>query len=395
VNSITADSITLTSLLSSDASITIRTIHEGTTTKVYGSVSIVVNNVQSTSFLLNASAIIVQNAIAALGYNNISVVRLNADLNGHYSWRIFWADPRMPILDAYLSPTIVAQTNLIFPIYAREGVTLKWEHDLPIHEIQQIHNDRSFIGSITCTLLGATITFQATDGDSQVQQKFNLMSALYGNVIIQSNLLDATFSTTDRLAIFSEYPTNLARMNCVGLVAATNVIQVRTVQNGSLVPLGGHFKIGRLLSNGDYNYSIPISALSTTQIDVENAVSSLYSNGAVTVTLDVNQVKRKTWIVTFSGPTVGGDIPPLGVLSNLTGINAYAIANVSVHGAQPVGSVILTYGMRNVSLPVNSEAFVVADELASILPGIILHIYVYIYIYLYMYIYININTYIH
>jgi hypothetical protein len=69
----------------------------------------------------------------------------------------------------------------------------------------------------------------------------------------------------------------------------------------------------------------------------------------------------------------------IGILSNLTGINAYARTNVSVHGAQPVGRVTLTYG----------------KEIYILCIYINIYICIYVYIYICIYIYIYIYTYIH
>lgn len=370
VNSATASSITLRSELSSDAMITIQKITQGTTKKISGNISVIINNIESPSFHLNASATSVQNAISALGYENISVIRLNPDLNGLYSWRIFWMDSNMPLLDAYLSPPLAPQTNQIFPPYTRQGVSFNWEYELPVHEIQQIDNDRTFTGIISCKIHNSTVTFHSTDGDVSVQSKFNQVNnSSYGNVIVQSNFHNSTGTTTERLVIFTAYLSNVGEMTCVGIAGGSDVIKVRTVQNGSLVPLGGTFKIGRQLRDGGYNYSAPISALAGGALEVETAVNGLYGDGAVIVSMDVAEVHRRVWSVTFAGSGVGGDIPLLGVQSLLTGVNAYATTNVTVHGVQPEGSVILNYGSTNISLPVASEAFVVADQLSSLLSG--------------------------
>lgn len=360
INSEEASSVTLRSALSSDSQLTVTYVTEGSTENLYGNIALIIDGVQSSSFFINSTALVVQQAITALGYNT-TVTRLPIDYNGLYSYRVYFDDYKMPIIDAYLSPSLSPQTNEIFPTYTRQGVLFDWEYSLPVHNIQLISTPIALTGSVTCTVLAISVTFQASDIDSVVQTAFNL-NTIYGSVIVSSNITQNSSATTiERYVIYTDYLSSLGSITC------DNSATVTVVQDGALAALGGSFKIGREVA-GSYNYSIDVSTTATTS-EIQAAVSSLFDGASMDVTAGVATTTELSWTVTFSGSTVGGDIPLLSVMSNLTGTNSYALSEDVVQGSQPNGSVVLSYGARNISLPVLSEDFFIRDELAALLTG--------------------------
>jgi hypothetical protein len=281
-----------------------------------------------------------------------------------------------------------------------------------------------------------TVTFSMSENQQSVQAVFNTLQEVIGQVVVIRNntMYDGVFLSSSIYAIQHQvssfwwnivfldvFKSSSVSMQCTSSTSSNsnnnsnnnngvngkNSVSVIVAQQVSAVPLNGYFEIGRVMRNTNNNtetviYTNPLS-VSSSPATIAAAIGTQLFSDANAVKVSVNHVlsqSKISWLVTFVGMGVGGNIPSLITrMTNIVGMNPYSTVIETQPGAQATGVVILSSipittassasttssststGLHSqsetqsqISVPVDSDSITVANKIQSMLEGSITNV---------------------
>jgi len=369
--------VTLFSAWSRDSSIQVKKVTSGRTIPLVGNASISYDGVTS-FFSVNASETVVERAFNDVGFSDVSVVRSEEDENGICSWEVsINPDVGPSFLDYSLAPAVSVDPAQIIPVYARGYLSIEWVVAPPKHHIQRVVVEAGSGDTVTCTgtfdSTGFTVIFTGADDAAGIETAFNVHEASFGHVsVVFEN------ETSSVESIFTIYPSYLVIFDTLPAINDMDALSCGTeatavvIQSSNLVDLSGDFTIGIADSDG-------VVAMNGTPMDKDVSESVLTDsiNEAiglgleVEVNIETDTAFEKSWLVTFSGAGVGGDVPDLIIdSSNLNGTHLTAGSAEVTKGNQPTGLVRISHNRdvpaSDVYIPVLSDSDTITARLADI-----------------------------
>lgn len=352
--------VTLHSQWSMDSSVAITVVSPSSTERLRGELSLSVGE-QSTAFFSmdHASS---DDMVQLFEDINIpvSVSRELSDPNGHFSWLITFLNATVPFVDSLLSPSLQVATYNAYPIGSRDRITFSWEFapSPPSHCVQRIVPTGAAVSCILKHLSGATraVSFSSYDDQSAIQSSFNSAVSLFGAI----SLVRDTPGSLEQswLVLFETYASYMEPIVCSNAA-------VTLLQNSSLTPLDGDFTVQVLDAGGGVNSTT--LQLGASSSDLQSALNGILGPNSVLVSTAVASYGLSSWLVTFIGANVGGDIDLMKVTyTNST--QRYIHVQEVVAGSEPQGTVhLLTSTGTSLEVPVNSSALDLEYAFASVL----------------------------
>jgi len=335
---------TLVSEWSKDSKVTVVTELQGDFERMVGQVTLSVGQATTLSLDINNDD---GNTIAAaldyVGIRGCTVTRGEYDVNYHRTWSITFPSSIVPYMDTLYVPSLYIETKNVFPIYSRSNVIFDWLQKPVQHEIQDVlaKNSSTNVACKMPNLLGQTgsnptITFKVTDTQQSIYNKFNPSPSLFwGRVEV---IKDAASPNKVRF-MYATSTSNFSLLKC-----GTNA-NVYSVQNSSLIPLSGSFKLRLIDKNGTF-YETPTISLPTTLQTLETEINSnvpKFSQQIMFTQPTASTSMKQSYLFTFVGDYVGGDVNMIEVITtSLSGTNAYALMNENVKGNE-IGGLVTIY----------------------------------------------------
>jgi hypothetical protein len=377
--------VTLRSAFSRDSSIVIQTTTLGTTSKLSGDIAVLIDGKRSSFFNYDANEIIVGNALYELGINEFTMSTLPPDVNGLVSYDItFTLDSDLDFLDKSVAFDLSVDTTYLFPTSSRPFITFDWLVPPPSHEIQFIavvDTAVSLICSVTVKQQAVQIIVNAPLSTGKLNVAFKMQDESLGRVIVTqvdqkkmpaSILSSITGSRIFWRLVFVDFVGYLPRISC-------NQADSYVYQKSLLSALNGTFSILRT-DDSKLGTTLQTAALSLNATDVEiaEAIDRLYGAHGNEVTVSrlvdpfaLNSSFFRSWLVTFSGPSVGGNVDLLSVLPTHSS-NGKGEVVERRRGAQPTGTIQLTSHYAQVAaVDVSSDVETVTKVLQLLFPSLV------------------------
>jgi hypothetical protein len=282
-----------------------------------GSWSIIFDGIQSQAISWNASAADVCEALS--GITPISATADQPDWNGQRAWMLTFSD-----WNNESSPHALSVNSQDLRGTSATLITESLSGDFVAKEVQRINATSS---SLTCSFAGSNASpFADTATAGEVAKALGYVdSSILGPIRVEevgSSAWDVTF-------VGNGGP-NVPLMEC-----GSTAIVDRLARSASQ-PLGGTFSLAWM---GDVTEPIPWNASALT---VETALGLVVGVEAVEVSILNSWFPEggrfaTSWEITFTSSAVDGNVPSLGIVSNLTGTNPVTSVAELQAGGEPGG----------------------------------------------------------
>ena len=382
--------VTLTSEWSRDSSISITPILQGNMQGLNGQIALTVGGTTTVPFPLNSNSDVIASALSSIGHP-ANITQLSTDANGFSSWMLYFYDE--PILDVGTALSLSVDTSSLYPVPSRGFVSLNWYEQPPQHAIMWLYiknvtsptifvlqvSNMSFNSSMmsmnnmtsASPFIPLPVYLPPNAMGDTIAQAIVANYSMYGNVLVTAeHLMDPAIASAMNISLLSSvYKIVFMQSSTYYFNGSCNNGAFYVSQQSAIEPLGGTFNL-KMSANSEKYAVVPynISASNLTAI-IDTLLG--YSNSVV-VSENTSFSFKRTWLVTFSGDFVGGDVPVMSIdTANLNGTFPQGQVTTVITGSEVTGNVsFFANYSANVLIDVRSDPISVANLFAALDPRI-------------------------
>ena len=381
--------VTLTSQWSRDSAISVSSIHQGNMQGLNGQIALTVAGTTTAVFPIDAAATVIARELASIGYP-VNITQVSTDANGLSSWLLNFNSE--PFLDVSTALSLSVDTSSLYPIASREFVSFNWYEQPPQHAVMWFYiknvsspsilvlrvSNTSFNSSMislnnmttASPFISLPVYLPSNAGADSIAQAIVANYSMFGSVsVTMEYIADSTIASAMNVSLSaSAYKITFLYSSTYYFNSSCNNCALYVSQQSSIKPLDGTFNL-RMSADSALHAEVPYNVSATNLTSIIDTL--LGYNNSVEVSENSTFSFMRTWLVTFSGDFVGGDIPLMSIdTTNLNGTFPQGQVNTVVYGSEVTGNVSLTANFSNVLIDVRSDPISVARLCASLNPNI-------------------------